>query len=258
MADTGAQGHVLGGDHAVAEIVDPGAARVDRCRQRPRLGQALQRRRQHPRTLLKRGAAVWRAEVDGVADLAHPGSLVTRADVTGRADHERAQRVADQHELAQLHRPVGRQQRQQARELLTVLGDRQAAVVAQQHRRDPELGLQARRIAVGSRRAPARVGLAEAVQQDATRPGASGNASTSAPRCSGTSSPARRIVIGIASALPPCSSASPNAPFSAARTCAPARSRSGVSQRSLVTAASSPAPRAPSVAPRARTRRRLR
>ena len=95
-----------------------------------RLGPEAQHARADVRDLLQVGAGVRRAEADDVAYEVLPGLTGRRRVVGGRADDQAAHRVADQGDAGDRLRPGRDELLEQRVEVLAVLGDVQAGVVA--------------------------------------------------------------------------------------------------------------------------------
>ena len=188
------------GDVAVAEIDDAGRAALEDRAERGRLGPEPQQPRAEVRDLLEVGAGVRGAEADHIAYEVLPGLTGRRGVVGGGAYDEAAHRVADEGDAGDRHGPGLHELLEQGVEVLAVLGDVQAGVVADHDRRAVGLGDDA----LGVRRAAPRrrwsTTRRSRTSRAGTRPGDWCRRGTPrrAATVAGTSCPSCRIAIVMA------------------------------------------------------------
>ena len=133
---------------AVAQILDAGRAGVDRRRQRASDVEHAEQAGRQMAEALQRRAVMRAAEADQMGDLFRPQQALFERLMRCTAGDQPAHAVTDQRHAAHFHRPVCEQGFECGGEVLAVLGDVPAAVVAEEHRRVAVLALQLRGVGI--------------------------------------------------------------------------------------------------------------
>ena len=127
---------------AKAQVLDPGASRLEACGERSGFGEAVKRPSHDVGTLLHVGAEVGRGQAEDVADQARPSAVVLRCLMTRASYDQPTHRVSDQGDLLNRTRPAVHDLGEQARQGAAVVGDVQPAVVSQVEGRVPKIAVQ--------------------------------------------------------------------------------------------------------------------
>ncbi len=159
---------------AGAQVLDPGAARVDHLAQRRDLGDEGQQRDGGVGGLLQRGAVMGGAERDGDLQRRDPGVAAGGAHMARGPADQPAHRMADQVDALHGDRPAGHELLEHVGQAAAVVGDRQTGVGPHEH------GAGAQRVAQAGGVGPAAglhaqppgvLALAQAVGEDDDAPG---------------------------------------------------------------------------------------